>query len=130
MERILRVRLGAILLVAWLGAAGAGCLGGREDPRGELAGERRAALARLVVDNRTDLDLDIAFRYTAEPGGEVGVGMVPAGARMELAPVPADEPIILIARGAGFERRLPPRSFEIDELWVWPVRSEGSDGGR
>lgn len=130
MERILPRRLGAVLLIASLGTATAGCLGGREDPRGELAGERRAALARLVVDNLTDFELDISFRYTAEPGGEVGVGSVPAAARMELAPVPADEPIILIARAEGFERRLPPRSFEIDELWVWAVRNEGSDGGR
>ncbi|HUE76560.1 MAG TPA: hypothetical protein VMM83_01335 [Longimicrobiales bacterium] len=102
------------------------CVGARERTRAQQTGERSAALARVVVDNRTELRLDISFRYAAEDGGEVGVGTAPPRARMEMAPVPADEPIILTARSSGFERRLGPRSFEIDELWVWVVRREGS----
>lgn len=129
MARVLRATRGATLLVAGAAVVVTGCLGGRDRIRDERAGERRAALARVVVDNRTERRLDIAFRYAVEPGGEVGVGAVPARARMEMAPVPADEPIILIARAAGFERRLAARSFEIDELWVWVIRSEGNDGG-
>lgn len=116
-----------VLSLAVTGLALAGCFGGGAGTRGGLSGERTAALARLVVDNRTELRLEIAFRYAVEPGGEVGVGAVAPGSRVEVAPIPAAEPIILIARAGTFERRLDPRSFEVDELWVWVVRSEDAD---
>lgn len=122
MDRILPVlpRVALAVLVA-------GCFGGGGTTRGDLGGERRAALARLVVDNRTGAPLSIAFLYAADLGrlgGEVGVGTAPPGARTELAPVPADEPIVLIARGEGIERRLAPRTLEIDEVWTWVIRAE------
>lgn len=117
-----------LLVTALASVATAACLGQGAAARGDLPGERRAALARLVVENRTSSPLAIAFLYAAEPGGpggEVGIGTAPPGARTELAPVPAEEPIILIARGEGFERRLEPRTLEIDELWTWVI----GDGG-
>ena len=118
----------ALVATAVLSAAVAGCLGEAARTRGDLPGERRAALARLVVDNRTTGPLAIAFLYAADaggPGGEVGIGTAAAGARTELAPVPAEEPIILIARGPGFERRLDPFTLEIDELWTWVIGKDG-----
>lgn len=118
----------ATLLLLLTGVLGS-CAGGSARARGGLAGERTAALARVVVDNRTDLRLDVAFRYTVAPGGEVGIGSVAPGARTELAPIPAAEPIVLMARAAGFVRVLEPRSFTVDELWVWVITEEG-DGGR
>lgn len=122
---------GPILLAGAAAGLVAACLGGGGAAAGDLRGERRAALARLVVDNRTGVPLAIAFLYAAAPGGpggEVGVGTAPPDARTELAPVPADEPIVLIARGPGFELRLEPRTLEIDQVWTWIVRPE--DGAR
>ena len=126
MPPTLRLRLA--LLVAFAMVAGA-CSRGAEPGGGGLAGERRAALATLLVENRTAAPLAIAFLYAAEPGGpggEIGIGTAPAGARTVMAPVPAAEPIILIARGPGSEWRLPPRSLEIDERWTWVVEPNGS----
>ena len=115
------------LPMAALAVLVAGCFGGGGVTGGDLGGERRAALARLVVDNRTGASLSIAFLYAADPGrpgGEVGVGTAPAGARTELAPVPADEPIVLISRGEVIERRLAPLTLEIDEVWTWVIAAD------
>lgn len=103
-----------------------GCFGTGTDSETSLPPERRAALARVVVENRTDVRLSIGFRY-AEPGNEVGIGDVSAGARAEMAPVPALEPLVFIARGPGFQRQLAPRSLEIDQLWTWIIRPEGGE---
>lgn len=119
-----RARAGAMLLLAAASLATGSCGVGRASSDGERTGGRRAALARLVVDNRTDFRLDVAFRYAVAPGGEVVVGSVAPGARTEVAPIPAEEPILLLARANGFERRLDPRSFQIDELWVWIITTE------
>lgn len=122
MDRILRA-----LPPLALAAAAAGCFGATEGEAGGPSGERRAALATLLVENRTDVPLRIAFLYAAEaggPGGEIGIGTAAAGGTTELAPVPAAEPIILIARGPSFERRLRPRTLEIDERWTWVVTRE------
>ena len=111
----------AALVTATLGAGGCAARAGSGDG---AVGERRAALARLVVENRSGVTLAIAFVYAAEPagrGGEVGIGSVPPGGRSELAPVPAEEPILLIARGDGIERRLEPRTLAIDQLWTWVI---------
>ncbi|HUG39596.1 MAG TPA: hypothetical protein VMM12_03890 [Longimicrobiales bacterium] len=116
-----------LALASSLAAATAGCVPARSAARGGLPGERRAALATLVVENRTAVTLAIAFVYAAGAGGaggEVGIGTAGAGERTELVPVPADEPIILIARGDGIERRLPPRTMEIDEIWTWVITAD------
>lgn len=123
------------MLALAIGLAGSAvaCFGSRSAGRGDLPGERRAALATLVVENRTRAPLAIAFLYAGDGrgvGGEIGIGTAAAGKRTELVPVPADEPIILIARGDGFERRLPPRTLEIDEVWTWVITNEDDDRAR
>lgn len=109
-----------------------GCFGTRIEPTGGLPGERRAALATVLVENRTTEALAISFLYAAETGGsggEIGVGTAPPGARTRMAPVPAAEPIVLIARGGRAEHRLPPRTLEVDEVWTWVVEERPYDGG-
>lgn len=85
---------------------------------------RRAALATVFVDNRTADTLTVEFQATAEPAAPVMIGRVPPGSRSELAPVLAAEPIVLTAvRSDGRLLRLPPRSLEIDEEWIWLIPS-------
>lgn len=128
MDRFLRPVGGAGVVAAaallWLAACAGG--GGAGDDR--LAPDRGAALARIVVDNRTERTLVIAFRYALPPGGRVEVGRVGPRTAAELAPVPAQEPIILEAIGGGLERRLPPRVLEIDRVWTWVIADSTSDG--
>jgi hypothetical protein len=82
----------------------------------------RAALASLVVINRTDSTLNIAYRMAPPQAQEVGLGTVAAGARARVAPVPAGEPIVLVARRAdGAEFALPPRSYPLDAEWIWEI---------
>ena len=86
------------------------------------APDRRAALARLSVDNRTDHRLVIVIRDAARPAGVVEVGSVEPHQVAELAPIPAGEPIVIAARTpSGAEFRLAPRSFEPDELMFWVI---------
>ncbi|HEX7118675.1 MAG TPA: hypothetical protein VF212_07810 [Longimicrobiales bacterium] len=107
--------------------AAAGCSAGTGGPAVGGGGVRRAALARIIVDNRTDRTLDVAFRSAAEPGREVVVGDVAAGARATVAPVLAGEPIVLIARtAAGHEFRLAARSFEIGAEWTWIIPEDAA----
>jgi hypothetical protein len=82
----------------------------------------RAALAIVRVDNRTAEHLLIAYRLTGLGSSEVGIGRVEPRDTADLAPVPAGEPIILIARTpAGLELVLPARSLEIDGSWMWLI---------
>lgn len=120
-ERVATTALIATLL--------AGCFGGTPDRGQGLPGERRAALARLVVDNRTARSLDIGFRYALEPEQEVVVGRIAPGDVAEMAPVPAEEPIIFVARGTGFELRLEPRSLDIDAIWTWVIPADSVPDG-
>jgi hypothetical protein len=81
-----------------------------------------AALAHVSVVNHTPYRLTIAFRPAAGPGREVGIGSIESGGRRRLAPVPAGEAIILIARAAGIgELVLDPRSFTLDQHWEWEI---------
>lgn len=85
----------------------------------------RAALASLVVDNQSAGRITIAYRHASRPANEVSVGDVAARARAEMAPVPAGEPIILVARNAaGLQFVLPARTFDIDGSWVWTVPAD------
>jgi hypothetical protein len=89
------------------------------DPDPERA---RAALATLHVDNQTAHQLTISYRIAGRAGGQVGIGRVAAASNAEMAPVPAGEPLILIARtSAGAELSLPPRTFVIDSAWTWHI---------
>lgn len=126
MDCFLRRFVAPALVAALVGSGGCGPRGGGADAR--LAPERRVPLARVVVDNRTEWTLVIAFRYAMPPGGRVEVGRVSARAVAEMAPVPAREPIVLEARGEGLERRLPPRVLEIDSVWTWVIADSTSDG--
>lgn len=94
----------------------------------------RAALAVVRVDNRTAERLLIAYRLTTRGSSEVGIGRVEPRDTAALAPVPAGEPIILIARTpAGLELVLPARSLEIDGNWTWLIPEDArfvrADGG-
>jgi len=81
-----------------------------------------AALAMVSVVNGTTSQLSIAFRSANPPVQEVMIGRVPARERARLAPVPASEPIVLIARrDDGSELVLEARSFELDVEWTWEI---------
>ncbi|MBX6364257.1 MAG: hypothetical protein IRZ00_10355 [Gemmatimonadetes bacterium] len=87
----------------------------------------RAALATLTVDNRTDRRLQIAFRPAASPGGAVVVGEVDPAATATMAPIPAGEPLILVAvdpEGRRFD--LAPRSFDLDATWTWVIPADAA----
>jgi hypothetical protein len=89
------------------------------DPDPERA---RAALATLVVENRTAERLEILYRHAGRGGAIVGVGHVAGGQTAEMAPVPAGESLVLIARTAdGAELVLPPRTLAIDGSWTWLI---------
>src|SRR6476660_1957219 len=100
--RVWRVLRGAALLAA-LAAPLSGCFlfsctGAPAVPEDEA--RHRAALTNLVVVNRTTAALTIVFRTATPPEQEVVIGTVQAGARTTVAPIPAGEPIVLIARTA------------------------------
>lgn len=82
----------------------------------------RAALATLRVANETSEELAILYRIANRSDAQVGVGRVHPESIAEMAPVPAGEPLILIARtDRGTELTLPPRTFEIDGAWTWRI---------
>lgn len=110
--------------------AAVGCVAGLGGPAvGGERGVRPAALARLIVDNRTERRLDVAFYAAAEPGREVVVGDVAARSRAAVAPVLAGEPIVLVARSeTGEEFRLAARSFEVGAAWTWVIPEDAPFG--
>lgn len=120
LHRVRGAALGGLILAITVG--GCGRTGGAETQTGPW--DRRVALARVVVDNRTDRTLTISFRYAVTHGGRVEVGRVGPRSIAEVAPVPAQEPILLFARGEGFERVLEPRSLEIDATWTWIIADD------
>lgn len=86
------------------------------------AARHRAALASITVVNQTAMPLAIAFRTATPPVQEVVIGRAVAGARSRMAPVPAGEPIILIARrNDGAEYQTHARSFALDADFVWDI---------
>ena len=115
----------AILLVA----AQAACAGRVNPPLDapSEAARHRAALASIVVVNATTSPLTIAFRSATPPLQEVIIGRVAAGLRAALAPVPAGEPIILVAKKPdGSELQLAARSFELDAEWTWQIAGDAA----
>jgi hypothetical protein len=86
------------------------------------AARHNAALALIAVANNTTTSLTIAFRNATPPVQEVVIGRVGAGQRAPMAPVPAGEPIALVARRAdGAEFTLRPRLFTLDVEWTWEI---------
>lgn len=88
-------------------------------PGGEARG---VSLAHVSVHNETGSPLEIAYRWVSETARDVVVGSVEPGATVRVAPVPAGEPIVLVARTeTGSFLVLPARSFEPDEAWLWVI---------
>ncbi|HUF70339.1 MAG TPA: hypothetical protein VMM79_16950, partial [Longimicrobiales bacterium] len=82
----------------------------------------RAALATVIVDNRSAEPLAIFYRMTTLPAAGTRIGRAPPDSITTMAPVPAGEPIILMARtGTGAELELTPRTFDIAVAWVWTI---------
>ena len=82
----------------------------------------RAALTQLTVFNHTDQRLTISFRSATPPPQEVVLGGIAPGTREKLAPIPAGEPIIMVARKPdGSELALAPRSYPADGEWTWDI---------
>ena len=110
-----------VLLMSVLAVACAGRVAMPADSPSEAA-RHRAALATVFVANATSSTLTIAFHSANPPSQEIIIGKVQAGARARLAPVPAGEPIILLARQAdGSEFVLPARSLGLDAEWTWEI---------
>ena len=95
-------------------------------PRDPDSTRARAALASLVVDNRSTESITIAYRHAGSRSPtEVGVGHARPRSIVQMAPVPAGEPLVLLARtDAGLELVLAPRTFTIDGLWTWVVPAD------
>lgn len=97
-----------------------------EPPASETA-RFGAALAYVTVENRTDHRIAVLFRPATGAGGEVGVGRVDPGDVADLAPVPANEAILLIARVTGLgDYGLPARSFDLGERWRWVIPEDAT----
>ena len=91
------------------------------------AARHRAALATLVISNQTAEPLTIAFQSATPPLQEITIGRVAVAEYARMAPVPAGEPIILIARRAdGSELRLAARSFPPDAEWTWQIPQDAT----
>lgn len=107
------------LAALWLASCGSARV--NLDPPSEEA-PHRAALAGVTVRNTTPFALTIAFRTAVPPLQEVGIGTVPALGTARMAPVPAGEPIILVARReTGAEYRIAARSFPLEDDWIWEI---------
>lgn len=86
------------------------------------AARHRAALASVSVINETALALEIAFRTAVPPIQETVIGRVEANTRAAMAPVPAGEPLIMVARRAdGAEYQGKVQSFPLDGVVVWSI---------
>lgn len=93
-----------------------------DEPPSEPA-RHRAALALVSVLNTTAAPLTIAFRTATPPTQEIIIGRVEAGQHARMAPVPAGEPIVMLARRAdGAELALAARSFPLDAEWTWEIQ--------
>jgi hypothetical protein len=117
---MITLRFLAILLLA-------GCAAHeRPLPREPEPARARAALATLSVENRSAEHVTVAYRIAGRPG-EVTIGQVAARTSATLAPVPAGEPLLLVARtAAGLRLTLPARAFEIDGEWTWTIAADAT----
>jgi hypothetical protein len=113
--------------VVLLLSSAAGCASAPVTPaaREPEPARARAALSALSVDNRTAERVIILYRLTTRPDAEVVVGQVPPQSFREIAPVPAGEPLILVARtSSGAEVALDARAFAIDGEWTWVIPAD------
>jgi hypothetical protein len=110
--------LGIGLLLA--GCSLLGRRGSPDVPQDEA--RHRAALTTLTVNNQTAQKLTIGFRSATPPAQEVVLGTVNPGQSEKVAPVPAGEPIILLARRAdGKELLRVAQSYPIDGEFTWDI---------
>jgi hypothetical protein len=118
-------RIPTALAVALVLLAGCAAAPPAVQPREPEPARARAALASVFVENRTAERIAIAYRLTTRAGAEVVVGHADPGTTIELAPLPAGEPVILIARTqAGGELVLAARSFMLGTAWTWLVPAD------
>lgn len=110
-------------MVIAVGLLAAGCAAHSPEPATPAETTRhRAALASVTVVNESAFALTIAFRTAMPPLQEVVIGRVSAAGRARTAPIPAGEPIILVARRPdGAEFLLSARSFALDAEFVWDI---------
>lgn len=115
------MKLAHFMIVLVLAGCGAGRPGSAPEAPPDPA-RHRAALATVVVSNSTLTPLAIAYRSATPPVREVIIGRVGGGQKAAMAPVPAGEPIVLLARRTdGMELSLAPRSFDVDIEWTWEI---------
>ena len=118
------MRIAPLLLLVSL----SGCTLGGSSPVPSVPDDEarhRAALATVVVENLTALPLRVSYRTATPPIQEVQLASIPARGRLSLPPVPAGEPLLLLARREdGTELALGPRSFSIDENWTWQIPAD------
>ena len=89
------------------------------------AGRSGAALATVTVENRTSIPLVIAFRTASGDEAEIVVGRVPAEGAATMAPVPAGEPIVLIARAPDSARyETTPLTLRLNMDWRWRIPAD------
>ena len=89
------------------------------------ASRHSAALATITVSNATTSTLTIVVRSAVPPVRDITIGRVNAGEHARMAPLPAGEPVILIARRPnGDELRLDVKTFAIDAEWTWQIPRE------
>ncbi len=114
--------MGRLLLLSAVLLAGGCATRAPETGAPSEAARHRAALATMSVVNETALPLDIAFRTAVPPIQETVIGRVAAHGRAALAPVPAGEPLIMVARRAdGAEYQGKVQSFPVDGAVVWSI---------
>ena len=89
------------------------------------AARHNAALATVDVVNNTTSTLMIVVRSAVPPVRDIVIGHVAPGEHARMAPLPAAEPVILIARrDDGTELRLDVRTFAINAEWTWQIPRE------
>jgi hypothetical protein len=120
-----RWHVGCTILVVCASLAGCARRASPPQDAPSQPGRHRAALATVIVRNGTATLLTIAYRSAAPPVQEVVIGRAESGRSSRLAPVPAGEPIILIARRAdGAQVELAARSFPLDAEWIWEIQPD------
>lgn len=124
---MMRTLLSVLALAVVLAAGGCVPRIGQGSAQASGGTSRSAELATLRVHNGTDSELVIGYRAAARRATEVIVGKVAPDAQVTVAPVPAGEPIALIAtRQDGRVLRLGMRTFEPNEEWLWVIPMDAS----
>lgn len=82
----------------------------------------RAALSVLLVYNRTPDTLAIFYRGAGAEDRPVQIGRALPNQTVRMAPIPAGEPILLLARRPDrAELVLPLHSYALDAEWLWDI---------